>query len=57
MSKRRSSYIASFDYFDKTLIVLSLTSGSISIASFATGVRTPVGITSASLSLTFSLCT
>ena len=57
MSKRRSSYIASFDYFDKTLIVLSLTSGSISIASFATGVGTPVGITSASLSLTFSLCT
>ena len=34
MSKRLSKYIASFDYFDKSLIVLSATSGSISIASF-----------------------
>ena len=34
-----------------------LTSGSISIASFATVIGIPVGITSASLSLTFSLCT
>ena len=32
MSKRLSKYIASFDYFDKSLIVLSATSGSISIA-------------------------
>ena len=31
MSKRLSKYIASFDYFDKSLIVLSATSGSISI--------------------------
>ena len=36
MSKRASKYIASFDYCDKSLIVLSATSGSISIASFAT---------------------
>ena len=36
MSKRLSKYIASFDYFDMSLIVLSATSGSISIASFAT---------------------
>ena len=55
MSKRLSQYIASFDYFDKSLIVLSATSGSISIASFATVIGTPIGI--ASLSLTFSLCT
>ena len=55
MSKRLSRYIASFDYFDKSLIVLSATSGSISIASFATVIRTLVGITSASLSLTFLL--
>ena len=55
MSKRFSKYIASFDYFDKSLIVLSATSGSISIASFATVVGTAVGIASASLSLTFSL--
>ena len=57
MSKRLGKYIASFDYFDKSLIVLSATSGSISIASFATVIRTPVGVASANLSLTFSLCT
>ena len=43
MSKRVSKYIASFDYFDKSLIVLSVTTGSISIASFATVVGAPVG--------------
>ena len=32
MSKRLSKYIASFDYFDKSLIVLSVTTGCISIA-------------------------
>ena len=55
MSKRLSKYIASCDYFDKSLIVLSAASGNISIASFATVIGTPVGIASASLSLTFSL--
>ena len=43
MSKMLSKYIASFDYFDKSLIVLSATSGSISIVSFATVIGTPVG--------------
>ena len=57
MSKRLSKYIASFDYFDKFLTVLSATSGSISVASFATVIGTPVGIASASLSLAFSLST
>ena len=36
MSKRLSKYIASFDYFDKSVIVLSVATGSNSIASFAT---------------------
>ena len=36
MSKILSKYIASFEYFDKSLIVLSVTTGSISVASFAT---------------------
>ena len=40
MSKRLSKYIASFDYFGKSFIVLSATSGSISIASFATVIGT-----------------
>ena len=57
MSKRLSKYVASFDYFDKSLIVLYATTGSIFIASFATVIGTPAGITSASLSLAFSLCT
>ena len=56
MSKILNKYIASFDYFDKSLIVLSTISGSISIASFATFIGITTGIASASLSLTFSLC-
>ena len=57
MSKRLSKYIASFDYFDKSLIVLSVTTGSISIASFATVIGAPVGIISASFSLSFLIST
>ena len=57
MDKRLSKYIASFDYFDKSLIALSAISGSIFIASFATVIGILIGIASASLSLTFSLCT
>ena len=34
MSQRLGKYLASFDYFDKYLIVLSAASGSISIAFF-----------------------
>ena len=57
MSKILSKYIASFDYFDKSLIVLSVTTGSISIASFAIVTGAPVGIVSASFSLAFSMST
>ena len=57
MSKRLSKYIAFCDNFDRSLIVLSATGGSISIASFATVIGTPVGIASASLSFAFSLST
>ena len=39
------------------MIVLSVTSGGVSIASFATVIGAPIGITNASLSLAFSLCT
>ena len=53
MSKRLSKYIASFDYFDKSVIVLSVTTCSISIASFATVIGAPVGMESASFSLAF----
>ena len=57
MSKRLSKYITSFVYIDKSLIVLSATSGSISMASFATVTGTPVGKASASFSVAFSLST
>ena len=57
ISKRLTKYIASFDYIDKYLIALSATTGSISIASFATVIGTPIRIASASLSLAFSLFT
>ena len=52
MCQRLSKYITSFDYFDKSLIVLSITTGSISISSFA-----PLGIIIASFSLAFSIST
>ena len=55
MSKRLSKHIASFDYFHKSLIVLSVTTGSISIASFTIVIGTPVGMTSASFNLAFSI--
>ena len=40
-----------------SLIVLSVTTGNISIASFATVIGAPVGIASASFSLAFSIFT
>ena len=57
MSKNLSKYIASFEYLDKSLIVLSVATGSISIVSFATTIGTPVGIMRASCNLTFSITT
>ena len=57
MSKRLSKYITSFYYFDKSLIVLSVTTGSIPIALFATVIGAPVGITSETFSLPFSIYT
>ena len=57
MSKNLSKYFPSFDYLDKSLIVLSVATGSISIALFATAIEAPVGIMSASCSLAFSITT
>ena len=55
MSKNLSKYIASFEYLDKSLIVLSVATGSISIASFATVIGAPAGIIGASCGFTFSI--
>ena len=57
MSKRPNKYIASFDQFDKSLIVLSIKTGSISMASFATIIGAPVGIVNASFSPAFQIST
>ena len=54
MSKSLNKYIAVFDYFDKALIVLSETSGRISVISFTRVIGILVGIASASFSLVFS---
>ena len=56
-SKKLSKYVAVFDYIDQALIVLSATSGGVSIISFTSIVGAPVGIASASFTLIFSLTT
>ena len=57
MTKRLSKYIASFDYFNKSLILLSVTTSRISITSFATVIGAPVVIISVSFSLAFLIST
>ena len=56
-SKKLNKYVTTFDYIDKILIVLSATTGGVSIISFTTIVGAPVGIASASFTLIFSLTT
>ena len=56
-SKKLSKYVAVFDYIDQALIVLSATSGGVSIISFTSIAGAPVGIASASFTLIFSLTT
>ena len=55
--KTLSKYVAVLDYIDQALIVLSATSSGVSIISFTSIVRAPVGIASAGLTLFFSLTT
>ena len=55
--KKLSKYVAAFDYIDKILIVLSATTGGVSIISFTSIIGAPVGIASASFTLIFSLTT
>ena len=49
----KSKYVAVFYYIDQALIVLSATSGGVSIISFTSIVGAPVGIASASLTIYF----
>ena len=56
MSKKLGKYIASFDHFDKSLIVLSVITGRISIASFViTVIGASLSIANARFSLAFSI--
>ena len=55
--KKLSKYVTTFDYIDKILIVLSATSGRVSIISFTSVIEAPAGIASASFTLIFSLTT
>ena len=52
-----NKYIVSFDYLDKIFITLSASFGMLSIASYASVVGIPVGITGASLTLVFTIGT
>ena len=55
--KKLSKYVAAFNSMDKILIVLSATTGGVSIISITTIVGAPVGIASASFTSIFSLST
>ena len=55
ISKNVSKYVASLDYFGKSLNVLSILTSSISIASFATVIGTSAGIIGACCGFTFSI--
>ena len=54
-SKKLNKYVTIFDYIDKILIVLSATSSSVSIISFASTIGVPAGIASACFTLIFSI--
>ena len=54
-SKELNTYVTIFDFIDKILIVLSATSGGISIISFTSIIGVPAGIASASFTLIFSI--
>ena len=55
ISKNLGKSIASFEYFNKSLIFLSLVASSISIASFVSVIGAPAEIIGTSCGLTFSI--
>ena len=56
-SEKVNKYVTTFNYIDKTLIVLYATAGGICIVSHASVVGAPVGIASAGFTILFSLAT
>ena len=57
INKKLNKYFVSFDYLDKIFITLSASFGTLSIASDASVVGIPTGITGASLTLVFTIGT
>ena len=53
--KKLNKYLVRFDYLDKIFITLSASFGTLSIASYASVVGIPAGITGASLTLVFTI--
>ena len=53
--KKLNKYLVGFDYLDKIFITLSASFGTLSIASQATVIGIPAGITGASLTLIFTI--
>ena len=56
-SKKLNKYVTIFDYIDKILIILSATTGRVSIISFTSIIGAPIGIASSSFTLIFSITT
>ena len=56
-SQKWNKYLTTFDYIDKVLIVLSATTGGVSIISFTSVIGALVGIASASFALILFLTT
>ena len=55
--KKLNKYLVGFDYLDKIFITLSVSFGTLSIASYASVVGIPASITGTSLNLVFALGT
>ena len=54
-SQKLSKYVTTFDYIDKILFVLSVTTGGVSRISFTSVIGAPARIASASFTLIFTL--
>ena len=56
-NRKLNKYVTIFDYIDKMLIILSVTSSGMSIISFAGAIGAPAGIASSCFTLIFSITT
>ena len=56
-AKKLNKYVTIFNYINKILVVLSATTGGVSIISFSSVIGAPTGIASAGFTLIFSLTT